>query len=373
MKRSLSALIPFMSVLAAVGCSNSISDTGGVAGAVGSTAGAGNPSGGSVATGGSTSPAGGADVGGSPTSGAGTSAGGESTGGAAMGGSSAGGSTGGSPPAGGAGGAGGGAAGAAGGGTAGASSTITIMSATDGAFNNSFMITACGSSGSGYDCPNTPPGGTCSTAKWSYMASSGTVSTQENTGISSDQVFDVTGGDPAKIYDVTVHVEGQAEGRTYVNGMAHSTNVTPAQEKNDMLYVGGQPGPNRTDYNVFQMTITGGTAVAGAPTYYAFNATAQSFEGQHHNYSIDETFTFKVKSGQKLTFTNHDSNCVSIKNCGPGATVYNFGSAAECEAQARATPADVTLPATFHGITITNPTHFQTQFLNFKVTGIVAE
>ena len=199
------------------------------------------------------------------------------------------------------------------------------------------------------------------------------VSTQESTGISSDEVFTVTGGDPTKVHAVTVHVQGQAEGRTYTGGTASSAAVDPAKEKNDMLYTGGQPGDMRTDYNVFHMTITGGTPIAGAATYYAFNATPKTFEGQHHNYSIDETFTFKVKSGMTLTLTNHDSNCISIKNCGGGAAVYGFASAADCEAKARATPADVTLPATFHGITIMNPTHFQTQFLNFKVTSIVAE
>jgi hypothetical protein len=373
MKRRLSALIPFVSVLAAVGCSNSISDTGGVAGAGGSTAGAANPSGGSVAMGGSTNPSGGAAVGGSPTSTAGTSAGGESTGGAATGGGSAGGSTGGSTPAGGAGGAAGGAAGAAGGGTAGASSTITISGTTAGPFDNSFMITACKDSGNGYDCLNAPASGMCDSAKWSYMSATGAVSTGEANGFSTDDVFTVTGGDTSKIYDVTVHVVGQVEGRTYVNGMAHSTAIDPGKEKNDMLYVGGQPGPNRQDYNVFQMVITGGTAIAGAPTYYAFNSTLVSLEGQHHNYSIDETFTFKVKSGMTITFSNHDSNCRSIMNCGTASAAYSYSSAAACTANARSTPADVTLPATFHGVTIMSPTKFQTQFVNFKVTGIVAE
>jgi len=242
----------------------------------------------------------------------------------------------------------------------------------DGPFNNAFMITACGAQGSGYDCPNSPPGGMCSSTMWSYKTATGTVSTQEPTGISSDEVFTVAGGDPAKIYDVTVHVEGQAEGRTYVNGVAHSTAIDPNKEKNDMLYTGGQPGPNRTDYNVFHLTVTGGTPIPGAPTYYAFNATTQALEGQHHNFSVDETFTFKVKAGMTVTLTNHDSNCISIKNCGSGPT-YNFANAADCEANARATPADVTLPASFHGITIMSPQKFQTQFLNFKVMSIVAE
>jgi hypothetical protein len=370
MNRRLSAFIPF--IFAALGCSNSISDSGG-AGAGGAAAGSPGSTGGSAPMGGS-APVAGSDAGGSPSSTAGSSPGGASMGGAATAG--AGGSSGGTTMggAGGSGTAGSATGGGAGGGGGGAPAAITISGTTAGPFDNSFMITACKDSGNGYDCLNAPASGMCdSNTKWSYMSGAATVMTGEANGFSTSDAFTVSGGDPSKIYDVTVHVVGQVEGRTYVSGMAHSTSIDPGKEKNDMLYVGGQPGPNRQDYNVFQMTITGGTAIPGAPTYYAFNSTLVSLEGQHHNYSIDETFTFKVKTGMTITFTNHDSNCRSIMNCGTSAAVYNYSSGADCAAHARATPADVTLPATFHGVTIMSPDKFQTQFVNVKVTSIVAE
>jgi hypothetical protein len=254
----------------------------------------------------------------------------------------------------------------------GGSAALTITSTQFGEFNNAFMITPCMSAGTGYDCPNLPMGMTsCPTAAWSY----GSVTTTEATGNTYAETFMVSGGDPSKIYDVTVRVLGQAEGRTYTGGTrALSGNVDPNAATNNLLYTGGQPGTARVDYNVFQMTITPGTAgaIAGAPTYYAFNAVDSSHEGAHYNYGIDEMFTFKVKSGYTVTLTSHDSNCIAIKNCGPGGP-YNFSNAAACEAVARSTPSTVTLPATFRNQTISSPMKFQTQFLNFKVMSIVAE
>ena len=259
-----------------------------------------------------------------------------------------------------------------GGGTGGGSAALTITSTQFGNFDNAFMITPCMSAGTGYDCPNLPMGMTsCPTAAWSY----GSVTTTEATGNTYAETFMVAGGDPSKIYDVTVRVLGQAEGRTYTGGTrALTTNVDPSAATNNLLYTGGQPGTARVDYNVFQMTITAGTAgaIAGAPTYYVFNAVDSSHEGAHYNYGIDEMFTFKVKSGYTVTLTSHDSNCIAIKNCGPGGP-YNFSNAAACEAVARSTPSTVTLPTTFRSQTISSPMKFQTQFLNFKVMSIVAE
>ena len=171
---------------------------------------------------------------------------------------------------------------------------------------------------------------------------------------------------------MTVQVFGQVEGRTYVNGMRDGNTVDPNAATNNLLYIGGAPGTTRVDYNVFMLTISGGTPIQGAPTFYAFNAVDTEHEGNHYNYGVDETFTFKVQSGMTVTLVSHDSNCIAIKNCGPGGP-YNYTSATQCEANARSTPASVTLPATFRGTTIQNPTKFQTQFLNFKVLSIEAE
>jgi hypothetical protein len=359
MNRFFSVLIPLTPALIAIGCSNSID----------------NPSGGggTTSTGGSSTTTGGTGTTGGSGTTAGTSSGGTSSGGATSGGS---GGVAGSTTAGGSGGAGGANGGTGGTSSAGSSgqggdgSTITISSTDSGAFDNSFLITPCKDSGNGYDCLNDTAQNNCPTTPWKYDD----VQTTEATGNTYEEVFTVSGGDPAKIYDVTVHVLGQAEGRTYVNGMRSATGATdPAAAVSDLLYIGGAPGTSRTDYNVFQLTITGGTPVAGAPTYYAFNAVDTSHEGQHHNYAIDSTFTMKVHSGQTIKLTAHDSNCRAIMNCGTSATPYAYTTAQACTDHARATPASVTLPATFRGATIKSPDKFQTQFLNFKVTKIMAE
>jgi len=254
-----------------------------------------------------------------------------------------------------------------------------VITGTDfGDFDNSFMITPCGTpTTEGYDCPNSPlGGGACPTAQWS-----GNTAT-EGTGNSYSEVFTVSGGDPMKIYDVTVRARGQAEGRVYINGTrALTTPVDPSATVVNLLYTGGKPGSTRVDYNVFQLVITppAGQAIDGAPTYYAFNAVDTTVEGTHHNYQIDETFTMKVKSGFTLTLTSHDSNCIAIQNCGPQGASYGFTTAAQCQAHAAAGPQPVvpgvTLPATFRGQALLNggAQPFQPQFVNFQITSIVAE
>jgi hypothetical protein len=324
--------------------------------------------------------------GGPATGGAGgsTGAGGNSTGTGGSGATGSGGS--GATGAGGAGGvivtgtggSGGGAAGATGSGGAagGTTGTIMIQSTDFGAFDNAFMLTPCATPGTGFDCPNPAAGAAnCPTTPWQAAPPIG--ATTEGTGSTYTEVFNVSGGDPTKIYDVTVHVVGQAEGRTYTGGTsALGTAAANPNGVNNLLYTGGRPGTARVDYNVFMLTVAppaGGQAVAGAPTFFAFNGVDTGHEGQHFNYQLDETFMFKVKSGFTVTLTSHDSNCIAIKNCGNGGP-YGFSSATQCEAQARTVPG-VTLPTTFRGTTLANQARqpFQTQFVNFKVTGIVAE
>ncbi|MEO6603303.1 MAG: hypothetical protein ABIQ16_25690 [Polyangiaceae bacterium] len=313
---------------------------------------------------------------GSGTAGSGTAGSGDSGGGAPSGGSnSAGSSNGGSNQTGGSGGSGGSIAPAGGNGGAGAAGggntpTITITSTDFGDFANSFLLTPCQDGGNGYDCLNNAVTNNCPTAAWKYDD----VQTTEATGNTYEEVFTVSGGDASKVYEVTVHVLGQVEGRTYTNGTRKlTTAVDPGAPVSDLLYTGGKPGTGRVDYNVFQLTVTGGTPITGQPSYFAFNAVDQTHEGEHHNYAVDETFSFQVKSGMTVKLTAHDSNCRAIMNCGTQASPYGFGTGAACIANARSTPASVTLPAKFRGVAVANPGKFQTQFLNFKVTGIVAK
>jgi hypothetical protein len=259
-----------------------------------------------------------------------------------------------------------------------AGSPLMITGTQFGAFDNAFMITPCGTpTTEGFDCPNLPlGGGACPTAQWS-----GNTAT-EATGNTYSEQFTVSGGDPTKIYDVMVRVRGQVEGRVYINGTrALTTPVDPSATVVNLLYTGGQPGSTRVDYNVFQLVVTPapGQAIAGAPTYYAFNAVDTTVEGQHHNYQIDETFTMKLKSGFTLTLTSHDSNCIAIQNCGPQGAAYGFATAALCQAHAAQGPQPavpgVTLPANFRGQALLNGgmQPFQTEFVNFRVLSVVAE
>jgi hypothetical protein len=185
------------------------------------------------------------------------------------------------------------------------------------------------------------------------------------------------GGDPTKIYDVSVTVLGQAEPKIYQGGsqVAGFTAANP-NGVNNLLYTGGSVAANNPDYNIFDMTIAppaGGTAIAGAATFYAFNAVDAGHAGAHYNFQVNETFTFKVKTGFTITLLSFDTNCRAIMNCGNGGP-YGFTSAAACTVGAR-TVAGVTLPATFRGMTLPNggAQPFQTQFLNLKITGVVAE
>jgi len=263
-------------------------------------------------------------------------------------------------------------------GTGGAADVPTITSDMYGAFDNAFMITPCGAPVTqGYDCPNRPPGGgACPTAMWP-----GNTGINEPTGNTYTETFTVTATDPSKVYAISLRVRGQAEGRTYVGGTRQATTPTDyTATVSDMLYIGGQPGTTRVDYNVFELRIVppDGAAIADEPLYYAFNAVDAQHEGQHMNYQVDETFTIKVKSGFTLNLTSHDSNCIAIQNCGPG-TPYSYTTAADCQAHAATGPQPsvpgVTLPAEFRGMALANggAQPFQTQFLNFKVTSIVAE
>jgi hypothetical protein len=262
---------------------------------------------------------------------------------------------------------------------------LTIRSTADGDFNNAFLVTSCTSDGSGFDCPNTLPNQVgCPQTPW--QPPDGVAATGEVTGTSYSEVYNVAGGDSARIYDVTIRVRGQVEPRTYTGGVltvaaASSTGQADPNGVNNLLYVGGRPGATRQDYNVFMLTIvppTGAAVIPGRdggvePTFYAFNGVDAAHEGNHFNLQVDETFTIRVRPGTRITLTNHDSNCIAIKNCGNGGP-YNFASATACQANAR-TIAAVTLPATFRGLQLPNggAQPFQTQFLNFQVVNIAAE
>jgi hypothetical protein len=249
------------------------------------------------------------------------------------------------------------------------------LTATDvGNFDNSFLITACSDVGTGFDCGNLNGMTACMGGMWNPP----TGQTTEAIGASYSEVFTVSGGDPTKIYDVTVHVLGQVEPRVYTGGTSAlgATGQANPNGVNNLLYTGGKPGTTRVDYNVFMLTIApgaGGTAIASEPTFFAFNGVDTAHEGAHYNFQVDEMFTFKVMSGFTVMLTSHDSNCRAIMNCGNGGP-YGFSSAAMCTAVAR-TVDGVTLPATFRGAALMNQGKqpFQTQFLNFKVMSIVAE
>lgn len=369
----------FLGMTACGNSSSGTSATGGTtAGTGGNAAGTGGASAGTGGTttgsGGSTTGTGGTSngTGGGPsgtggiTAGTGGAVGGNGGAVSGTGGTAAGGAAGGSP-------GGGGAAG----GSGGPLPTIVGTNQMFPTFDNAFLITPCFGSGGGFDCPSLLGGGACPTAAWSYTDKGAMVATTEATGATYSEPFVVMGGDPNAIYNVTVRVRGQAEGRIYTGGVRapNAPAVDPTAAVNNLLWIGGRPGTTRVDYNAFQMTIsppTGGAVIPNATTFFAFNATDAAHEGNHYNYALDETFTFQVKSGFQITLTSHDSNCLAIKNCGPGGP-YNFADAASCEAVARTTPVGVTLPATFRGSAITSPTRFQTQFLNFRVMSIAAQ
>jgi hypothetical protein len=268
-----------------------------------STAGTGTTNGGTPSAAGTP-----ATTAGTPATSAGSSTGGSGSGTAgtpAAGGASAGTSTGGMAGTGTTGGmAGSGTSGSAGSGTSGTGGGGGVSIADiAGKLDGFLFIAPCGDGGTGYDCLNSTP----------------IPAPQNSPACNNQQPKNTTidfaiGGETGKIYDMTVHVYGVVEAKTYQGGTRRDgNNMNASAGGGDFWYTGGT-APNST-YNTYELHVT--PKVDGAPNDYFLNARNSTGEG-HESWGLNYTATFPVTGGGKLNFRIYDSNCRQIMNCGPG-------------------------------------------------------
>ncbi|HYO93041.1 MAG TPA: hypothetical protein VER33_00960, partial [Polyangiaceae bacterium] len=138
------------------------------------------------------------------------------------------------------------------------------------------------------------------------------------------QEFMVMGGDPARIYDVTVRVAGVMEGRQYNNapgGMGRRKGTANRQASMGDFWHPGivRPGSLGT-YNTLELDVS--PAVAGVPVtgsgataVNSYGLNSISDDPSHHVIALDYTATFPVMGGGKITFKSMDPNCIQIVNC----------------------------------------------------------
>jgi hypothetical protein len=89
------------------------------------------------------------------------------------------------------------------------------------------------------------------------------------------------GGDPSKVYDVTLRVRGLSEPNTYKNGMLQG----------ERFYIGGTT--NTAGYTSYMMTT------ADPAQHYFFNYSPTT---GHVHFKLDYQVTVKIRGGSRVTF-----------------------------------------------------------------------
>lgn len=116
------------------------------------------------------------------------------------------------------------------------------------------------------------------------------------------------GGDPAKVYTITLHVQGEVEAKSY--GSAGDQEKSKASPMADGFQVGGTPTSGDA-YNVYMLRVT-------APKQdYFFNALIPPGKSDHTTYGIDYVGKIQANGGTTIRLVAADRNCSMIKNCGP--------------------------------------------------------
>jgi hypothetical protein len=178
----------------------------------------------------------------------------------------------------------------------------------------------------------------------------------EQQGRVTEEVFPV-GGEPGRLYKVTVRVNGIAEAKYYTGGTRAaglSTVETPdAPEGTDTFYTGGQP-VDSGNYNVYKFVVkdAGGVELQ----HYYLNSFPAPVGGittpyeAHRTYPIAFTHDIAVPGGGTFSFYTADRNCRTVDNCGAG-----FRPTACAVSEGRLVPnePDLTLPASYLGKPVT--------------------
>jgi hypothetical protein len=126
------------------------------------------------------------------------------------------------------------------------------------------------------------------------------------------------GGDPAKVYTITLHVQGEVESKRYDGGMDQSG--VGASPKADGFCVGGTPS-NGDAYNVYLLRVN------NPKKDYFLNSIQPPGVSNHTTYGIDYTAKIQANGGSMLRLVAADKNCSMIRNCGPQENSGNVCSA----------------------------------------------
>jgi hypothetical protein len=216
-------------------------------------------------------------------------------------GTSAGTSNGGSGGAGGAGGTvsgGSGGAGGTGGAGGSAGGGADLKETVGGPLNGAMLLGPCLSDNNLTVC-STNNSGACPAKKPDDPATGGKLTT--------DKMITL-GGDPAKTYTITLHVQGEVEAKGYDNGM--DQDGAKAHPNMDGFYVGGRPQTG-DDYNVYLLRVS-------EPSKdYFLNSIKPPGITDHTTYLLEYTAKIQAKGGATIRLVAADTNCAMIKNCGP--------------------------------------------------------
>jgi hypothetical protein len=135
--------------------------------------------------------------------------------------------------------------------------------------------------------------------------------------ITTDKMITL-GGEPAKVYTITLHVQGEVESKKYDGGADQSS--TGASPKADGFCVGGTPS-NGDAYNVYM------ARVSSPKKDYFFNSIQPPGVSNHTTYGIDYTAKITANGGATIRLVAADKNCSMIRNCGPQENSGNACSA----------------------------------------------
>lgn len=211
------------------------------------------------------------------------------------------------------GGSGGAPAGGSGGaGTTGGSGGSTggdLKETVAGPLNGAMLLGPCVNKTAESVCQTNKNGTACPGANAGDPALSGYLSTDKTITL---------GGDPAKVYTITLHVQGEVESKRYDGGKDQST--VGGSPKADGFCEGGTP-TNGDAYNVYMARVS-------APKKdYFFNYIQPPGVSNHTTYGIDYTAKITANGGATIRLVAADKNCSMIRNCGPQENSGNVCSA----------------------------------------------
>lgn len=123
------------------------------------------------------------------------------------------------------------------------------------------------------------------------------------------------GGNPAFTYELTLHIQGLTEAKSYKSGMDQSSTGTQAPA--DGLYTDGKPDPSNAR-DVFMIRV-------GAPAHdYFLNsiATESDTRLRYSVFPVDYTAKIRVQGGTTVRLVAADSNCGISRNCADSGPEY---------------------------------------------------